>query len=190
MSGLDIEELLHLGLHATRSENPQQGIECLKRCLELDPENSRATYLLGALYAQIGMYERARAALQKAVTLDPREYTAVFQLGLLHLSSGDIDSAESAWHGLDVLADDHFLNLFRRGLTALAADDFPISVRLLDEGIAANTTNEPLNKDMQSLRASAEAALQSSGAVPAEAARSAVAERHHLLSAYRQRTEK
>jgi len=187
MSGLDAEELLHLGLHATQNNDPLQGIECLKRCVELDPINSRATYLLGTLYAQIGMYDRAKTTLSNAVALDPNQHTAVFQLGLLHLSSGAVVDAERTWRGLDTLAPDHCLNLFRQGLLALAADDFAASVRYLEQGIAANTLNEPLNNDMRNLRASAEAALQRQGTLVAEAAEPTLSvDGHHLLGAYRQ----
>jgi tetratricopeptide (TPR) repeat protein len=186
MSGLDAEELLHLGMHATQNDDPLQAIECLKRCVELDPVNSRATFLLGALYAQIGLFDRAKATLDAAVALDPHEHTAVFQLGLLHLTSGDVGKAETAWHGLDTLAEDHFLQLFRRGLLALAGDDFHVSAELLGRGIAANTLNEPLNNDMRALRASAEAAAQRGGAtVSADSV--PAGDGHHLLGAYRQR---
>jgi tetratricopeptide (TPR) repeat protein len=187
MSGLDAQELLHLGLHATQKDDPLQAIECLKRCVEMDPVNSRATYLLGALYAQIGMYDRAKETLGSAVALDPNEHTAVFQLGLLHLTSGDVQKAQSAWHGLDTLREDHFLNLFRQGLLALAADDFERCVALLEQGISANTTNEPLNNDMRNLRASAEAAAERRGAVvPGTTETPPAGDAHHLLSAYRQ----
>src|SRR5262245_38879670 len=121
MSGLDAEELLHLGLHAAAKDDPLQAIECLKRCVALDPANSRATYLLGAMYAQIGMYDCAKETLDKALTLDPNQHTAIFQLGLLHLTSGDVPKAESIWRGLNTLPEDHFLNLFRPRLLPLAA---------------------------------------------------------------------
>jgi tetratricopeptide (TPR) repeat protein len=187
MSGLDAQELLHLGLHATQQDDPLQAIECLKRCVELDPVNSRATYLLGALYAQIGMYDRAKETLDSAVALDPTEHTAVFQLGLLHLTSGDVPKAQVTWLGLDSLPEDHFLNLFRHGLLALATDEFERSAALLGQGISANTTNEPLNNDMRNLRASAEAAAQRRGAiVPGATEPLPAGDAQHLLSAYRQ----
>lgn len=187
MSGLDAQELLHLGLHATRNDDPLQAIECLKRCVALDPDNSRATYLLGALYAQIGMYDRAKETLDSAVALDPNEHTAVFQLGLLHLTGGDVSQATATWSGLDTLAENHFLNLFRHGLLALAADDFERSATLLGQGISANNTNEPLNNDMRNLRASAEAAAERRGAMLPDATEpGATGDAQHPLSAYRQ----
>lgn len=187
MSGLDAQELLHLGLHATQNDDTTQAIECLKRCIELEPANSRAMYLLGALYAQIGMYDRARENLVSAVALDPGQHTAVFQLGLLHLTSGEVSNAEAAWRGLDTLAADHFLNLFRRGLLALAADDFTASAELLGQGIEANTENEALNNDMRAMRASAEAASQRQGTLISGAREhTSDGDGHHLLGAYRQ----
>jgi tetratricopeptide (TPR) repeat protein len=186
ISGLDAEELLYLGMHATRNNDARQGIECLKRCLELDPNSSRAMCLLGALYAQIGLYDRAKETLEHAIELDPGQHTAAFQLGLLHVTSGDVAKAEAAWNALDSLDEAHFLQLFRRGLLALVADHFQESAELLARGIAANTVNEPLNDDMRALQASAEASAQRVGTeVPA--GNVPVGEGHHHLGAYQQR---
>lgn len=188
MDSLDAQELLHLGLHAAQHDDPRQAIDCLKRCLELEPSNPKATYLLGSLYAQIGLYDRAKEALTEAVRLDKSEYTAIFQLGLLHLTSGAVDLSSDTWRELDQLPKKHCLNLFREGLLALVNDDFAGCMRLLEEGIAANTLNEPLNNDMRNVRASAEAALaRSATSSTADSPKeSSAGEGHHLLGGYLQ----
>lgn len=187
-SGFDAEELLHLGLHASNENDPHEAIDCLKQCLQLEPDNAKAVYMLGALYAEIGLYDRAKQTLTRAVELNSSEYTAVFQLGLLHLSSGDAALAATVWNHLDPLDPDHYLNLFRHGLLALANDQFVDCVELLDRGIAANTFNDALNNDMRNLRVSAEAGLAAS---PKPAEVNGVPEgstlEHHLPAGYRQR---
>lgn len=183
MPVLDAEELLHLGLHALQKHDPHGAIENLKRCLEVDPVNAKAIYLLGAVYAQIGLYDRAKDSLQQAVTLNPQEYTAVFQLGLLHLTSGDVELARSAWTGLNGLDEQHFLRLFARGLSALVDDDFAGCIDYLERGIAANVVNPALNNDMKQMKVSVEAALANTA--PGSDATTDVSG-HLVLSGYRQ----
>jgi tetratricopeptide (TPR) repeat protein len=185
MEGLDATELLHLGLHATEHDEPAKAIEYLKRCLVLEPENAKATYLLGALYAQIGLYDRAKSALTRAIDLNANESTAVFQLGLLHVTSGEIPQAESCWQRLDSLPAEHAFNCFRRGMLALVKDDFAECESLLDRGIRANDFNEALNNDMRRLKASAAAAREKASqtqviAAPADVPQSG----RHLLGGY------
>lgn len=182
MSVLDAEELLHLGLHELKNNNAHGAIEHLKCCLEVDPGNAKATYLLGAVYAQIAMYDRAALFLEQAIALNPEEYTAVFQLGLLHLTSGRSEQARVVWQGVDALDEQHFLRLFVQGLLALARDDFARCVDLLERGMAANTENDALNNDMRLIKAAVEAAV--AGGVEAEPGADVAS--HLVLSGYRQ----
>jgi tetratricopeptide (TPR) repeat protein len=186
MPVLDAEELLHLALHATKNNDPQAAIEHLKGCLEQQPANAKALYLLGALYAQIGMYPRAKEFLQQAVSLDPHEYTAVFQLGLLHLTSGEIEAARTAWRALDTLEADHYFQLFKSGMLALVEDRFDDCVDLIERGIRANLVNEALNSDMLRIKVSAEVALRGSENAESPDEQSMRAANHLVLSGYQQ----
>lgn len=188
MAGLDAEEFLHLGLHASQHDDPAKAIEHLKQCLALEPDNPNATYLLGALYAQIGIYDRARESLARAIELNGEQTSAVFQLGLLHLTSGDVTQASQVWGRLDSLESGHAFNLFRFGLLALARDDFAECVTLLEKGIAANSFNEALNHDMVRLKSSAEAARDRGVlAQPIAAPADSLGGGQHLLGSYRQK---
>ncbi|MEW8228417.1 MAG: tetratricopeptide repeat protein, partial [Candidatus Thiodiazotropha endolucinida] len=80
---LDSDELMHLAMHA---ENHEQAIDYLKRVLEISEDNGKAYYLLGAIHAEIGMYDRATEEMTRAVELEPDLPTAHFQLGLLHVT--------------------------------------------------------------------------------------------------------
>jgi len=192
-ASLDAQELLHLGIHAVGNNDPRQAMECLKRCLAIEPDHPQATYMLGAVYAQIGLYDRAKETLRRAVDLNPLEHTAAFQLGLLHLTSGEVEQAKAVWQALDALSADHFMNLFRSGLIALVSDQFSECVELLERGIAANTINEPLNADMRRLQDSARSAgaaataQAQNGPVAAPGDQtSAPGSVHHFLERYRQ----
>jgi tetratricopeptide (TPR) repeat protein len=189
MPGLDAEELLHLGLHALRNNDPHEAIKSLKQCLDLNPTDAKATYLLGATYAQVAMYDRAKQLLQQAVLLNPQEYTAVFQLGLLHLTSGDVETSRQVWEGLDELGAEHYLHLFKSAMLALVVDDFARCIELIEAGVRANSANDALNGDMLKVKESAaEAMANNAGAAPA--GEGTAAANHFALSGYQQMTDK
>lgn len=155
-SQLTAEELFQLGLHATKHSDPHTAIGYLSQSFELDPSNPKITYMLGAVYAQVGLYDRARDLLHKAIELDSTEYTAIYQLGLLYLTSGDVTKAKSIWQQLDGLDRENYLYLFKSAMLALVEDDFAHCMMLIDQGIERNQQNESLNEDMRKVRAAAE----------------------------------
>lgn len=159
MSRLDLEESFHLGLEATQRGDFGSAIEYFKEYIEQDASNAQVAYLLGACYAQIGLYDRAKQQLTTALSLDPSQSTACFQLGLLHLTSGEVGLAKEAWLQLDVAEDDAFLRFFKEGLEALIGDRFADCIDLLTRGIELNNANLPLNIDMEKVIAAARAAI-------------------------------
>ncbi len=180
---LNPEELMHLALHATQHETPDKAIDYLKRLLQIEPENGKAIYLLGALHAEIGMYEQAVEEMGRALEVEPNLPTARFQLGLLHLTSGNIAEAESVWAGLDVLGTEDPLFLFKTGMLHLVKDEFEECVSSLQAGIERNTLNEDLNNDMRRVIEDAQKAIAQT---PVEAAEDTDSEtgKHMLLSLY------
>jgi Flp pilus assembly protein TadD len=186
-ANLDTEELMHLALHATENDQPEQAIDYLKRLLEISQDNGKAYYLLGAVHAEIGLYDRAVEEMAKAVELEPNLPTAHFQLGLLHVTSGRVDAAEQSWRPLDALGENEPLFLFKRGMLHLVHDRFEACIEDLRRGIALNTLNEALNNDMRNIIARAETARLNlpGSAVESDAPRPASGSGHHvLLSAY------
>ncbi|MCS3806388.1 tetratricopeptide (TPR) repeat protein [Chromobacterium alkanivorans] len=146
---LDQEELFQLALQAMESQQHAEAVALLKQGVRNDGEDARLRYLLGAEYAQIGLFDRAAAEMEQAVALQPGLVMAVFQLGLLHLTQGLPERAEQAWQGLDALAADHPLQLFRQGLSHLIRDEFADCRERLMLGIAANQAAPMLNEDMK-----------------------------------------
>jgi Flp pilus assembly protein TadD len=156
---LDSEELMHLAMVA---ENHEQAIAYLKRVLELSQDNGKAYYLLGAIHAEIGMYDRAIEEMTRAVDLEPDLPTAHFQLGLLYITSGRVEEAENAWRPIDDLGESNPLFLFKRGILHLANDEFDACIADLNLGISQNNLNEALNDDMYKIITKAEQAQSSS----------------------------
>ena len=188
---LDAQELLHLALKAMEEDRDAEAIGFLKRGIALEPEDGRTHYLLGAMHAQLGMFERAVTELQHAVRLAPHIDMAHFQLGLLQLTSGDVDSARQAWAALSGLDAEHPLTLFSRGMLHLAADQYDDCIACLRRGIELNTEHDALNRDMVKVieaaeKAHTEAAGRVGDAAPREVAGSAA--QHVLLAGYRPRS--
>lgn len=142
-------ELLHLSLHASAKDQPDKALQHLKQLLEIEPDNAKATYMMGALHAEIGMYEKAIEELRRAEELDASMVTATFQLGLLLLTQGEVEEAALTWNKLEMLGDSHALVLFKKGMLHLVKDEFDDCISALDAGIAANDFNDDLNSDMQ-----------------------------------------
>ena len=166
-SSLDTEELLHLAWTASDKGNADQAISLLKQAVAGAPTDARCHYLLGAEYAQIGMFDRAAEQMGAAVALDPSLHAARFQLGLLQLTSRQPEAAGVTWSGLDVLGERHAYVLFKTGLLHLARDEFADCLRCLREGIALNDFNAPLNGDMQRVIEQTEPLAQAGEAVAA-----------------------
>jgi tetratricopeptide (TPR) repeat protein len=181
---LDFDESFHLGLAATQRSDFGKAIEHFKHCLMLGQDEGRVYHMLGACYAQIGLYERAKENFTEAVTRDPEQQVAAFQLGLLQLTSGNVTAAYDAWATLETLEDAHPLRLFIAGLRALVADQFDHCVELINEGIAANAANPALNSDMQRVVDAARAAISPDAERPATGLNST------LLANYQKQTEK
>ena len=166
---LDAEELLHLALKEMQEGSTEKAIAYLKTCLQQNPNNANAQYLIGALHAELGMYERAAQEMELALTLDPELHTGRFQLGLLHITSGNIEKAKEIWFDLVKLGKEHPLYLFKEGMLDLADNEFEACIEKLKKGIASNAENDALNNDMLNMIARAEEALkQTGGATTAE----------------------
>lgn len=145
----DRDEYLHLAIEASGRGDHGAALSYLKEGRSCFPDDARMVYLLGAEYAQIGLFDRAEAEMAHALELDSTLYTACFQLGLLQMTLGRIDDSRVTWVGLDVLPEGNALRKFRSGLEALALNHFSEAMSFIKEGIAANDFSADLNRDME-----------------------------------------
>jgi tetratricopeptide (TPR) repeat protein len=151
ISLLDQEELIRLAINSSQANDAGMALVYLKEATSRADATATAHYLLGVEYAQIQMYPRAIAELESATTLDPSLSIARFQLGLLLMSSGDVPRAISILQSLGELEQQNPLHQFGIGLVHLMHDEFFEALHHLNLGIESNTTNPPLNVDMQKL---------------------------------------
>jgi len=165
-----------MALAASTGNDSERSIGYLKQAIELDQRMAEAHYLLGAEYAGAGQYDLAVSEMSAALVHKPELGAARFQLGLLFLTLGRVEEAVTTWGLLDMLPAKHPLHLFKTGMIHLIRDEFEQAVALLREGIAGNSENPPLNRDMQLvIEKIARAQAEASGATDA---------RHVLVSSY------
>ncbi|MFJ1472386.1 tetratricopeptide repeat protein [Massilia orientalis] len=186
LSMLDQAELLQLAKNASDGDDSAAAIAYLKEAVSRTDATGAAHYLLGAEYAQIGMYERAVGEMESALALDPALATARLQLGLLWLGGGTVDRAESVLAPLAELPPDDAHRHFGAGLILLIKNRLDDAAARLEQGIALNRSNAPLNNDMRKIID--EISRVQAGAAPVvHAAAGALAAddtQHILLSAY------
>jgi tetratricopeptide (TPR) repeat protein len=135
-------------LVATLQSDADDELQQCDRLIDDYPGDARLHFLRGSVLASIGRPIEAMPALRKAVELAPDFSVARFQLGFFQLTSGEAADALGTWGPLALLPADHYLRLFVGGLTHLIRDEFADALQQLNEGIAANSENLPLNRDM------------------------------------------
>lgn len=134
-------------LQAMQGQEDQ--IERVDAMLDEFPGDGRLHFLRGSMLIGKGRLIEAHRALTRAVTLAPDLAIARFQLGFFQLTSGEAENALETWGRLDRLPDGHYLRKFVDGLRCLIRDDFSNTIDNLQQGIAFNQENPPLNRDMQ-----------------------------------------
>lgn len=191
LATLDQEELLHLARNAGRDGG--SAMVYLKEAVSREDAGGMPHYMLGAEYAQIGMYDRAVESMQAALAINPGLSLARFQLGLLLLTMADAAQSAAVLAPLDLLESSDPLYHFGMGLRQLARDEFAASRASLMQGMALNDSNPPLNADMQRIvdkidaidtsHSGGGAAAGAPDAAPGQPVEEELA-RHIMLSAY------
>ncbi|MGD8569910.1 MAG: hypothetical protein PVJ39_17620 [Gammaproteobacteria bacterium] len=159
METTEPDKLFDLALQASQAKDTQKSIRYIKLAIDGDPEDARMRYLLGSLYADIGLYDNAISNMENALDLDENYHMARFHLGLLYLMADRQQEAELTWEGLDALDEKHYLSLFKQGLLKIVKDDVREGIDLIKAGINNNHINESLNHDMKAAIDNASLAL-------------------------------
>ena len=152
------------------------------------PADPRPLLLAAADFIQAKEIDRAEAAYLLALQRAPNFAIARFQLGLLQMTCNRPAAALVTWGPLEQLEEKDPLRLFARGLAALAQGRPDLAKVWLAEGIAVNTVNPPLNRDMQKVFDQIEAAGQGQppqGQEKANGKAKSEDQAHFLISTYR-----
>jgi len=175
----DVDEYLHLALHASSVGNHHACMTYLKDLLQQQPAHAFAIHLLATQHAELGLYERAIKGMKAALAINPQLQIARFQLGLLLL---DRQRGTEAKQQFAALADtqDQALLQYCRALTALADGNIPLARERLSSGLACKQANPALAAQMRRILE----LLSRNGQGTAD--RSEAAEGPLFLGAYRQ----
>ena len=144
----DVEEYLHLALHASANRNPHACIGYLKESLALEPRNPKAVYLLAIQHAEIGLIERGIAGLTQALALDPKLEIARLQLGLLMLDRGRTVEAREQFSMPQASADEA-LRTFAEGMVLAIDGKLTPASEKMKTGLGMQTANGALRPLMQ-----------------------------------------
>jgi tetratricopeptide (TPR) repeat protein len=148
---LDADELLYLALDKNRRGRTEESLVTLKRALGIAPNDARVHYVLGSMYNQIGMIERAEKHLQHATVFDPNMENARFELGWLYWSAGQADAAAETWKAFDSKGKEYPLFLFKTALLQLAKNEYAECEKNLRAGLSVNGGAVPYAAEMAQL---------------------------------------
>jgi predicted Zn-dependent protease len=84
----DVREPLGLAAACAKRGDLEGAMAHLKEVLRAEPDHEIANGMLGGIYAELKMPERASACYEHVLATNPRNVLARFQLGLLQLSDG------------------------------------------------------------------------------------------------------
>jgi tetratricopeptide (TPR) repeat protein len=160
----DVEEYLHLALHASANRNPHASLGYLKEALALEPQNPQGVYLLAILHAELGLIERAIGGLTKALALDPKLEIARLQLGLLLIDRGRTVEAREQFSASRLSAD-MAMCTFADGMILAIDGQIAAAVGKMKAGLGLHTANAALRPLMQEVLVRLEK-MQSAAAKP------------------------
>lgn len=147
---LDSEEYLHLAIHATKQGLHHFALEYLHKCLEQEPDNAAAIFLLAAEYAELGLLSRAIAGLKKSIEIDETLDMAYYQLALIYVQQENESEAYPLWQHLSLKSMDPAIREFATGMRLLSTSRSQAEFHF-DKALSLPQHNEFLVKSMTSL---------------------------------------
>jgi len=104
----------------------------LKQVITETNPPAEALAMSARLYAQLGLFERAKPLFQRYLELQPNAVNEIFQLGMVHFDAGQQAEALKIWDGLLKTQPTHPPALFYRALALHQLDQSPEARHSLD----------------------------------------------------------
>lgn len=114
----DALHALQQATDAAQQGDYESAVVLLKSLLADHPGHPIATGMLGAIYLQIGMHQKASRAFRRLLDDDPANPLARFQLGMTRMAQGLPGEAVDTWQPL-LDADGEFMANFHSALALL-----------------------------------------------------------------------
>jgi tetratricopeptide (TPR) repeat protein len=128
----------------------EEGVRLLQGLLDVVPDNADAHFLLGAEFAELGLWDQAEAAFKRTVELAPTLAPARLQWGLVYFVNGQLDAARDIFQPL-TQGDDAALALYGEGLVRACDNHLEAAARSLRLGLAEPQAIPVLASDMARL---------------------------------------
>lgn len=129
---LDKEELLALARLDIEHGGLEAALLKLKQVLADESPPEEALSMGGRLYAQLGIWDRAKGLLQRYLALRPKALNETFQLGMVNFDSGQAHEAKKIWEDLLKAVPTHPPALFYYGLVLAQEGHIPQAKQSLD----------------------------------------------------------
>jgi len=185
-SMFDVDEYLHLAIHASSVGDHHASMGYLKEVLRQQPAHALALHLLATEHAEIGLFDRAIMGMKAALAIDSRLEIARFQLGMLLLDRRRPAEARAELANL-AGSRDPALRAYSEAMIALSDNKLSLAREALTKGLSVQGANPSLQGIMrqvfEGLTKSGEAAPAKSGTAEPDAARPEL-----FLGAYRRGT--
>jgi len=170
------DELVSLArLNIERGE-VEEALWKLKQVIAEANPPAEALAMSARLYAQLGLFERAKPLFQRYLVMQPNAVNEIFQLGMVHFDAGQQAEALKIWDGLLRTQPTHPPALFYRALALHQLDQSPEARHSLDILLkSAAPDNLYFNRAKELLQTieNPPATLAGRGAAPTEAMRMA-----------------
>jgi tetratricopeptide (TPR) repeat protein len=172
-----------IDLIASRMRQDEDGAMALiGESLAAAPQDARLYLLRGAIHAQRGHADAARADFSQAVVLDPAQHAARYMLGHLELVEGQAERAVAIWAPLLPLRHEA-VGCFASGMTALVAGSAPDALAELRRGLELSPPGDALASFFHATVAAIERSA-SEQPLPAASALDEEDGGHYLLAEY------
>lgn len=168
----EADELMALARHNIERGELDEALGKIKQVLS-EATPPAETFAMGArLYAQLGLWERAKPLFQRYLEAEPNAVNEAFQLGMVHFDSGQGEEAIKIWEGILKNNPTHPPALFYRSLAKHQAGQPAEARRTLDVLIkSAAPDNLYFNRGKELLQA-----IESQQALPAATRTASTAE--------------
>lgn len=128
----DKDEMLALARLDVEREDLEAALLKIKHVLTDESPPDEALAMGGRLYAQLGLWERAKELLQRFIGLHPDAINETFQFGMVHFDAGQTAEAKKIWQDLLKIVPTHPPALFYVGLALAQEGQTPQARQTLD----------------------------------------------------------
>jgi tetratricopeptide (TPR) repeat protein len=149
----DAQELFALARLDLERGSLEQALFKIKQLIA-DPEAPNEAFgFAGRLYAQLGIWDRAKELFQRYLKLNPKAVTEAFQLGMVHFDSLESNEALEIWSELLQREPAHPPSLFYSALALAQQGKLPEARHNLDVLLkSASTDNLYFNRAKELLQ--------------------------------------